>query len=90
MTQLNGMTQLVADATHNKGHLLDVVIVRNHSAIVTTRPNVYDPCLCDTLGNPHGDHIAIKFCVNARKPARVRKEIDFSATASYTTSRFQT
>ena len=35
-----GMTQLVTDVTHNKGHLLDVVIVRNHNAIVTTRPSV--------------------------------------------------
>ena len=47
----HGMIQLVTDATHNKGHLLDVVIVPNHSALVTTRPSVYDPCLCDTHGN---------------------------------------
>ena len=73
----HGMTQLVTDVTHNKVHILDVVIVRNHSAIVTTRPSVYDPCLCDTHSNPSGDHMAIKFCVNARKPAQVRKEIVF-------------
>ena len=71
------MTQLVTDATHSKGYLLDVVIVRNHSAIVTTRPSVYDPCLCDTRGNPSGDHMTIKFCLNARKPAPVHKEIVF-------------
>ena len=73
----HGMTQLVTGVTHNKGHLLDVVIVRNHIAIVTTRPSVYDPCLCDTHCNPSGDQMAIKFCVNARKLARVRKEIIF-------------
>ena len=74
----HGMTQLVTDATHNKGHLLDVVIVRNHSAIVITRSSVYDElCLCDSHGNPSGDHMAIEFCVNARTPARVRKEIVF-------------
>ena len=73
----HGMTQLVTDATHSKGHLLDVAIVRNHSSIVTTRPSVFDPCLCDTLGNPSDDHMAIKFCVNARKPTQVRKEIVF-------------
>ena len=71
------MTQLVTDATRSKGYLLGVVIVRNHSAIVTTRPSVYDPCLCDTHGNPSGDHMAIKLCGHARKPARVRKEIVF-------------
>ena len=64
----HGMTRLVTYATHNKGHLLDVVIVRNHSAVVTSRPSVYDPCLSDTHGNPAGDNMAVKFCVNARKP----------------------
>ena len=68
------MTQLVTDASHSKGHLLDVFIVRNHSAIITTPPSVYDPCLCDTHGNPSGDHTAIKLCANARKPARVHNK----------------
>ena len=27
----HGMTQLVTDATHSKGYLRDVVIVRNHA-----------------------------------------------------------
>ena len=73
----HGMAQLVTDATHSKGYLLDVVIVRNHSVIVNIRPSVYDPRLCDTHCNPSGDHMAIKFCVNARNLARVRKEIIF-------------
>ena len=38
---------------------------------------MYDPCFCDVHGNPPGDHVAIKFFVNCRKPARVRKEIVF-------------
>ena len=38
---------------------------------------MYDPCLCDTRGNPSGDHMTIKFCLNARKPAPVHKEIVF-------------
>ena len=45
--------------------------------MVTTRPSVYDPCLCDTHGNPSGDHMAIKFFVNATKPTQVGKEIVF-------------
>ena len=60
-----GMTRLVTDATHNKGHLLAVAIVRNHSALVSTRPSV------DT--NAYVTHVVIHpvitFCVNARKPA---------------------
>ena len=69
-----GMIPLVTDATHNKCHLRDVVIVLSHSEIVSTRPSVYDPCLCDTHSNPPDDHMAIKFCVNVRKPARMRKD----------------
>ena len=68
------MTQLVTDATRSKGYLLGVVIVRNHSAIVTTRPSVYDPCLCDTRGNPSCDHVAITFCVDARSPLECVKK----------------
>ena len=64
------MRQLVTNTTHNKGHLLDVVIVQNNTAMITSQPSVYDPCLCDTHGNISGDHMAIMFCVNATKPAR--------------------
>ena len=66
------MRQLVKDATRNKGHLLDVVIVRNNTAMITSRACVYDPCLCDKHGNISGDHMANhllckghKACTNA-------------------------
>ena len=39
-----GMKQLVNEATHSKGHILDVVIVRDNTCIVPALPNVYDPC----------------------------------------------
>ena len=58
--------------------------------MVTARPSVYDPCLCDTLGNISGDHMAIMFCVNATKPVRMRKEVySFSAFASYLFQEFK-
>ena len=72
-----GMKQLVNKATHSKGHILDVVIVRDNTFIVPALPNVYDPCLCDTHGNSSGDHLAICFGVNARKPSGVRKTTTF-------------
>ena len=59
------MKQLVNEATHSKGYILDVVIVRDNTFIVPALPNVYDPCLCDTHGNSSGDHLAISFDVNA-------------------------
>ena len=73
-----GMTQLVTNAKQNTGRTVDAVIVRESiSLIIPTRPSVYDPCLCDTHGNPSGDHMVIMFYVNGSKPARVRKEITF-------------
>ena len=74
----HGMIQLVEDATHKKGHLLDVVIVRDSApCIIPTLPIVYDPCLCTTNGNLSGDHMAVKFVIDVRKPARLRKKIIF-------------
>ena len=67
------MKQLANEATHSKGHILDVVIVRDNTCIVPALPNVYDPCLCNTHGNSSGDHLAIRFDVNARKPSGVRR-----------------
>ena len=69
----HGMVQLVEDATHKKGHLLDVVIVRDSApCIIPTMPIVYDPCLCATNDNLSGDHMAVKFVIDVRKPARLR------------------
>ena len=45
--------------------------------MITSRPSVYDACLCDTHGNVSGDHMAITFCVNATKHARMYKEVVF-------------
>ena len=40
-----GMAQLVRDATHRMGHTLDIVVVRDNTSIIPTRPSVNDPCL---------------------------------------------
>ena len=60
----HGLTKLVTDATHKTGHTLNVFIVRDStSAIIPTRPSVYDQCLCDTHGNSSSDPMAITFSV---------------------------
>ena len=69
-----GMKQLVnVSKPHSKGHILDVVIVRDNTCIVPALPNVYDPCLGNTHDNSSGDHLAISVDVNARNPYGVRK-----------------
>ena len=72
-----GMIQLVKSPTHRGGHILDVVIVRETGSIISALPTVYDPCLCDKQGNISGDHLAVRFAVHSRKPARLRKVVTF-------------
>jgi len=67
-----GMKQPVNEAIHSKGHILDVVTVTDNTCIVPTLSNVFEPCLCNTHGHSSGDHLAISFDVNARKPYGVR------------------
>ena len=85
-----GMKQLVNEATHSKGHILDVVIVRDNTCIVPALPKVYDPCLCNTHGNSSGDHLAISYDVNARKPSEVRKTTTFRRLRQINVSDFMT
>ena len=75
----HGMTQLVMDVAHNKASSPPgcSYCLKPQCNSISTRLRMYDPCLCDTHGNLSGDHMAIKFCVNARMPARVCKEIVF-------------
>ena len=71
------MKQLVNEATHSKGHILDVVIARDNTCIVPALPKVYDACLCNIHGNSSGDHLGTRFNVNAWKPSGVRKTTTF-------------
>ena len=84
------MKQLINEASHSKGHILDVVIVRDITCIVPALPNVYDPCLCNTHGNSSGNHLAISFDVNTRKPSGVRKTKKFRRLRQISVSDFMT
>ena len=79
----HGTVQLVTDAMHNKGHILDVVIVRMNSSIIYAPPSVYDPCLCDNNGNPSGDHYAITFTVSAKSRLNSASSYNFDDYARY-------
>ena len=53
-------------------------------------PNVYDLCLCNTHGNSSGNHLAISFDVNARKPSGVVETITFCRLRQISVSDFMT
>lgn len=77
LLDVHGLSQHVNGSTHRAGHTLDVVITRDYSAFVDSDPTVFDPCLCDTRGNPSGDHYAVCFDINVTKPLHVRRKITF-------------
>jgi hypothetical protein len=73
----HGLVQHVVGSTHKKGHTLDVVITQEDSPLLLEIPSVFDPCLCNSKGEPSGDHLALLFNINLEKPSHVRKEITF-------------
>lgn len=64
-----GYKQHVVDATHNKGHILDL-LTRESNTILMSKPVVKDPLLCDLRGNVSGDHKVICSVLNVSKPEK--------------------
>ena len=54
----SALKQHIGAATHKRGHILDVAITRDTSALLTS-VSVTDPGLCDKNGHLAGDHFAI-------------------------------
>ena len=69
-----GLTQHVCDPTHRKGHLLDVILTRTGSTIISN-VEVYDPGLCSNKGILACDHFAVVASLNATKPPKSKKTI---------------
>ena len=88
LLQSCGMNQRVHEATHFRGHTLDVVITRDNSSIVSDL-NVIDPGICDGTGKVSRDHLAVVFRACAAKPAPVRKTISFRKLRSIDINSFK-
>ena len=61
-------TQHVQEATHNKGHLLDLVITRNSEQLVSN-VSVHYPMI--------SDHHSIQFTMSLKRPLALKKTIQF-------------
>lgn len=85
----HGLKQHVKQATHKKGHILDVLITRETQNILTGMPLVLDPCLVNDKGVLSGDHYAILFHINATKPMNVVKNVCFRRLRSINVSDFK-
>ena len=88
LLQSCGMQQHVREATHVRGHTLDVVIARDNSSIVSD-VNVIDPGIGDSTGNVSRDHFAVIFRACAAKPPPVRKTVSFRKVRSIDANAFK-
>lgn len=71
-----GLKQHVLAPTHQKGHTLDVLITKYASTVITDI-TISDPGLCDSEGNPSGDHMAVTFNTTLTKPSLSRKSVSY-------------
>ena len=71
-----GLRQHVNEPTHQKSHILDVVITKDSGNIIDNL-EVTDPALCDKSGNISGDYYAISFSAHMSKPRPNRKVVTF-------------
>lgn len=53
------LKQHVVDATHDKGHVLDLLFTRKYNIILLSKPVVKDPLLYDLRRNVPGDQKGI-------------------------------
>jgi hypothetical protein len=83
-----GMSQLVSEPTHVKGHTLDIVISKDTDTSIS-HVCVTDPGLCDRDGNVSGDHYAVTFVTNLKKPACVTKEVSYRKVKDIDTVAFR-
>ena len=71
----HGLKQLVDQPTHVRGHILDVVVIRENSRLLQANPIVDDQYICDSNGIVSCDHRGITSLMNSTKPPRIQKTI---------------
>lgn len=86
-----GLKQHVVDATHNKGHILDLLITRESNIILMSKLVVKDLLFCDLRGNVSGYHKCICSVLNVLKPEKPKQQLSFRQFPKswYRESKFQ-
>ncbi|CAC5387842.1 unnamed protein product [Mytilus coruscus] len=69
------LTQDVKDATHARGHTLDLVKTNKDIQILYVVPNVQRPNINDTQGNLVCDHFSVHATLACQEPKSMRKDI---------------
>ncbi len=84
----SGILQHVKQATHRRGHILDVVL-SDQSECVVQDVSVTDPGVCDNNGQLAGDHLAVTFTINAARPALQTKQVSYRKLKSIDVDTFR-
>lgn len=73
----HNLVQHFSSANHNRGHILDLPIIRSESTVLIAEPSVHDPNLFDAHENSLCDHHSIQKVLSFGKPMHTVKEITF-------------
>ena len=75
----NGLIQHVKSSTHQKGHILDLVITREHSNLLKRPPVVFISGVSDVKSSSSLDHFAVLCYLNVNRPKTIHKSVKFRA-----------
>ena len=75
----NGLIQHVKSSTHQKGHILDLVITREHSNLLKRPPVVFISGVSDVKSSSSLDHFAVLCYLNVNQPKTIHKSEKFRA-----------
>ena len=73
----NGLIQHVKSSTHQKGHILDLVITREHSNLLKRLPVVFISGVSDVKSSSSLDHFAVLRYLNVNRPKTIHKSVKF-------------
>ena len=75
----NGLIQYVKSSTHQKGHILDLVITLEHSNLLKRPPVVFISGVSDVKSSSSLDHFAVLCYLNVNRPKTIHKSVKFRA-----------
>ena len=75
----NGLTQHVTSPTHQKGHMLDLVITKEQSNLLSGSSIVFISGVSDANSSYFLDHYAVLCYLNVNRPKTVHKSVKFRA-----------
>ena len=66
-------------STHQKGHILDLVITREHSNLLKRPPVMFISGVSDVKSSSSLDHFAVLCYLNVNRPKTIHKSVKFRA-----------